>query len=991
MLEHDIEQQLIHKLTEGLKYTRREDIRDRAALEANFRAHFEELNRVRLSDAEFSRLLDMIVSSDVYEAACTLRERHTLERDDGSQLSFTLLNTRDWCKNSFEVVNQLRINTANSHHRYDVILLLNGIPVVQIELKNQDISPRVAMKQIADYKRDPGNGYTRTLLCFIQLFIVSNRNDTLYFANNNDKHFTFDAEERFLPVYRFADRDNRKITGLDAFADAFLAKCALAGMISRYMVLVATERQLIMMRPYQIYAVEAIEECIARNDGNGYIWHTTGSGKTLTSFKASTLLKGDPGIAKCLFVVDRKDLDRQTREEFNKFQEKCVEENTNTATLVRRLLSTDYADKVIVTTIQKLALALDAGGRAGWREKLARLRDERMVFIFDECHRSQFGENHRAIREFFPRAQLFGFTGTPIFEENSSTRQAEGQQGSFRTTEDIFDRELHSYTITNAIEDRNVLRFHVQYYRPEGEARPEPGTDAHRRAVVDAIIRHHDEVTAHRRFNALLATASINEAIAYYRLFQERQAGELAKNPDYAPLNIACVFSPPAEGNRDIQQLQEDLQQEREDNTVDPEGKKAALSAIIDEYNARYGKNYSIYDFDAYYEDVQERIKSQKHPPADLGHEKRVDITIVVDMLLTGFDSRYLNTLYVDKNLRHHGLIQAFSRTNRTLNASKPFGHILDFRQQKEAVDEAVRLFSGKKDAEAAREVWLVEPVSRVIDDYREAVDRLRGFMASQGLPCAAESVPALEGDKARAGFLSLFKEVQRLRTRLDQYTDRTGEQKEEIEAILPADDVQAFRGVYLDTARAMRRRQDGEDAAGDEAAGAEELDFELVLFASDKIDYDYIMKLIETYTRQSPERMELTRDQLVGLIASDAKFMDERDTIAAYIDTLTVGRPLDEGAVRQGYEAFRRAARERRMEGLAAAHAVDANALRGLAATVLARGRLDEADLRALLAPLGLGWKARGKKELELMADLAPLLRSLAEGRPLHGLEAYE
>ena len=988
MLEHDIEQQLIRKLTDGLKYTYR-DIHDLASLEANFRAHFEELNKVHLSDAEFSRLLDKIVSSDVYEASCTLRDRHTLERDDGTQLSFTLVNTREWCKNSFEVVSQLRINTASSHHRYDVILLLNGIPVVQIELKNLAISPRRAMKQIIEYKRDPGNGYTRTILCFIQIFIVSNRSDTWYFANNNEGHFAFDAAENFLPFYRFADRDNKKITGLDAFADAFLAKCALAAMISRYIVLVATKRQLIMMRPYQIYAVEAIVDCIDRNDGNGYIWHTTGSGKTLTSFKAATLLKSDPDIAKCLFVVDRKDLDRQTRQEFNKFQENCVEENTNTATLVRRLLSTKYEDKVIVTTIQKLALALDAGGRAAWREKLAPLRDQRMVFIFDECHRSQFGENHRAIREFFPNAQLFGFTGTPIYEENAQYRQAEGQQGSFRTTEDIFDRELHSYTITNAIEDSNVLRFHVDYFRPQGEHCPRPGTDQSRRAIVDAILDRHDRATSHRRFNALLATGSITEAIAYYKLFQERQAERQAADPSFRPLNIACVFSPPAEGNRDVQQLQEDLPQERADNAVDPEGKKAALTAIIDDYNARYGTDHTIVEFDRYYEDVQGRIKSQEHPLTDVPHEQRVDITIVVDMLLTGFDSKYLNTLYVDKNLRYHGLIQAFSRTNRVLNNSKPFGNIFDFRQQRDAVDEAVRLFSGKRDAERAREVWLVEAAPKVIADYRQAVENLRGFMEAQGMPCTAESVPALEGDQARAGFMRLFREVQRLKTRLDQYTDRTEEQDAEIETILPADDVQAFKGVYLETAQAMRRWQD--KGEGDAAPEVSELDFELVLFASACIDYDYIMSLLSEYTGQAPERMKLTRDQLVGLIASDAKFMDERDTIAAYIDTLTVGEALDEQAVRQGYEAFRRAARERRVDETAAKHGLAPESLRVLVATALERGRFDEADLRALLAPLGLGWKDRSRKAEEVMADLAPLLRSLAGTQGIHGLEGYE
>lgn len=300
-------------------------------------------------------------------------------------------------KNTFEVASQLRINTDDSHHRYDVILLINGVPAVQIELKTLGINPRRAIEQIVEYKHDVGNGYTRTLLCFIQLFIVSNRDATYYFANNNARHFAFNADERFLPIYQYAAPDNSKISGLDAFADAFLPKCTLGQIISRYMVLVASEQKLLMMRPYQIYAVKNIVECIDKNLGNGYIWHTTGSGKTLTSFKASTLLKANPAIEKCLFVVDRKDLDRQTREEFNRFQEGCVEENTNTESMVRRLVSDDAADKVIVTTIQKLGRALDPA-RADYRQHLEPLRDQRMVFIFDECHRSQFGENHQAIK-----------------------------------------------------------------------------------------------------------------------------------------------------------------------------------------------------------------------------------------------------------------------------------------------------------------------------------------------------------------------------------------------------------------------------------------------------------------------------------------------------------------------------------------------------------------------------------------------------------------
>ncbi|MBA4705512.1 type I restriction endonuclease, partial [Pseudomonas savastanoi] len=360
--ENQIEQDLIVKLAD-LKYTLRPDIRDRSALEKNFREKFETLNRVHLTDSEFQRLLDSVITPDVYGAAQTLRNINSFERDDGTPLNYTLVNIRDWCKNDFEVVNQLRMNTDNSHHRYDVILLINGVPVVQIELKTLAVSPRRAMQQIVSYKSDLGNGYGKTLLCFIQLFIVSNRTDTWYFANNNARHFSFNADERFLPVYQFVSDNNKKITQLDHFAEKFLAKCILGQMVSRYMVLVASEQKLLMMRPYQIYAVKAIVDCINQNCGNGYIWHTTGSGKTLTSFKAATLLKDNPDIDKCVFVVDRKDLDRQTREEFNRFQEGCVEENTNTESLVRRLISDDYADKVIVTTIQKLGLALDENSK----------------------------------------------------------------------------------------------------------------------------------------------------------------------------------------------------------------------------------------------------------------------------------------------------------------------------------------------------------------------------------------------------------------------------------------------------------------------------------------------------------------------------------------------------------------------------------------------------------------------------------------------------
>ncbi|MEM9449806.1 MAG: HsdR family type I site-specific deoxyribonuclease [Cyanobacteria bacterium P01_E01_bin.6] len=738
MTEQAIEQALIEKLGD-LKYSYRPDIRDRATLEQNFREKFEALNRVHLTDAEFDRLLDQLVTPDVFAAARHLHERNSFEREDGTPLFYTLVNIKDWCKNTFEVVNQLRINTASSHHRYDVRLLINGVPTVQIELKTLTISPRRAMQQIVDYKNDSGNGYGKTLLCFLQLFIVSNRSDTWYFANNNSRHFSFNADERFLPLYQFAGEDNKKITHLDSFSEAFLAKCTLGQMISRYMVLVASEQKLMMMRPYQIYAVKAIVDCIHQNCGNGYIWHTTGSGKTLTSFKASTLLKDNPDIEKCLFVVDRKDLDRQTREEFNKFQEGCVEENTNTETLVQRLLSDDYADKVIVTTIQKLGLALDDSpkniGKRNYKQRLQPLSQKRIVFIFDECHRSQFGENHRAIKAFFPNAQLFGFTGTPIFEQNSSYQQIEGQQASHKTTEDIFQRQLHAYTITDAIEDRNVLRFHVDYYKPKGKDKPKPGEALAKQAIAEAILEKHDAATGWRRFN--------------------------------------------------------------------------------------------------------------------------------------------------------------------------------------------------------------------------------------------------------------LFKEVQRLKTQLDQYTDLTPKNAATIERVISPEQLQGFRGMYLETAQRLKAQQDKDaDATSPEV---QQLDFEFVLFASAVIDYDYIMGLLARYTQEKPGKQKMSRDELIGLIQSDAKFMDDREDIAAYISTLQEGKRLDEKAIRAGYEAFKMEKSTRELAKLAAKHGLEPAALQAFVDGIMQRMIFDGEQLSDLMATLELGWKARTQKELALMDDLIPLLHKLAQGREISGLKAYE
>ena len=986
--EKQIEDHFINKLID-LKYTYRDDIRDRNSLERNFRTKFETLNRVHLTDSEFSRLLEEIIDADVFASSKRLRGINTFMREDGTPLQYMLVNIKDWCKNDYEVINQLRINTNNSYHRYDVILLINGIPVVQVELKASDVSPRRAMQQIVDYKSDTGDGYTNTLLCFMQLFIVSNQANTYYFTNNNDQYFSFNTDEQFLPVYQYATESNRKITHLDAFSTAFLSKCTLGEMINRYMVLVVSEQKLLIMRPYQIYAVKAIIDCIHQNRGNGYIWHTTGSGKTLTSFKASTLLKDNPDIDKCLFVVDRKDLDRQTREEFNKFQENCVEENTNTGTLVRRMLSDDYADKVIVTTIQKLSVALDSSNKNNYKDRLIHLKDKRIVFIFDECHRSQFGYNHKAIKEFFPNAQLFGFTGTPIFEQNATYTKISGEQASYKITEDIFPSRLHAYTITHAIEDKNVLRFHVDYFKPKETGDRRADGTLKKQAVVDAILSKHDAATHSRRFNAILATASINEAIEYYELFRSAQESLKQQDENYEPLNIACVFSPPAEGNKDIQQIQEDLPQEQDDNREEPEEKKKALKTIIDDYNRQYKTNHTIAEFDAYYQDVQKRIKDQQYSNKDYPHKNKIDITIVVDMLLTGFDSKYLNTLYVDKNLKYHGLIQAFSRTNRILNDTKPYGNILDFRGQQDAVDEAIALFSGEK-TDNPKEIWLVDSAPKVIEKFQDAVRKLSEYMQSQELECRAEDVYNLQGDEARAGFINCFKEVQRYKTQLEQYTDIDEQERAKIEELFSEEALRSFRGAYLETAQQLRKLR--EKGKGQEVSQqVEDLDFEFVLFASAVIDYDYIMGLIARYTNSRNSKQRVTKEQLISLVASSANLIDERDDIREYIDSLDEVNGKTEQEIKEGYETFKAEKYAKQLASIADKHGITADSLREFVEQIMERMIFDGEKLSDLLAPLELGWKARIKAELALMDDLIPLLKRLAAGREISGLSAYE
>ena len=561
------------------------------------------------------------------------------------------------------------------------------------------------------------------------------------------------------------------------------------------------------------------------------------------------------------------------------------------------------------------------------------------------------------------------------------------------TTEDLFQRQLHAYTITDAIDDEYVLRFHVDYYKPKGTHDIELVDPHAKRAIVEAILQKHAIATSNGRFNALFATASINDAIEYYQLFKSIQIERQNDDPEFIPLKVAAIFSPPAEGNKGIQQIQEDLDQEREDNEHNPDAKKKALVGIISDYNKCYGTNESINNFDSYYRDVQMRIKNHEVPNGDLSEKgaEKIDITIVVDMLLTGFDSKYLNTLYVDKNLKHHGLIQAFSRTNRILNSTKPYGKIIDFRQQQENVDQAITLFSGTN-LELSHQIWLVEKPEVVITQYKDAYSQFNEFMKSKGLETKPDQVYNLRGTIARAQFINQFKKVQSFKNQLDQYTDLTDAHQTQIQEILPKNDYLGFRCAYLEVALQLKEQLDipieDEETVIPEI---EQLDYEFVLFAYADIDYDYIMNLISKYSNPDPIKQKITKDELIALIRSDSKFMDERDDITEFVQSLNEGEGLDEAQIRADFKKFKEQKQAIQIKNIAKTHSLSHKSLTSFIDDTISLRNFDGDQLTDLVESLGLNWFERQKRERALMADLMPLLKKRALGREIFGLRAYD
>jgi len=850
-----LENKLLKQL-EGLGYSPIV-IHDERALLQNLKLQLEILNNIRLSETEFKRVLNIINKGSVFERSKTLRQKHYIEQDNGDILYFDFLNAHSWSKNQFQVTNQITID-GKYQNRYDVTILINGLPLVQIELKRRGCEMAEAHRQILRYKShsfSSGAG----LFQLVQLFVISNGVNTKYFANNRLRALNYKQ------TFYWANEDNSKITELSKFTEAFLEPKHLTKMISQYIVLAETDRILMVLRPYQYYATENILEKVKDSNENGYIWHTTGSGKTLTSFKASQIIKDIPEVSKVVFVVDRRDLDYQTTKEFNNFSDGSVDGTDNTKALVKQ-----FGDetKLMVTTIQKLNNAVS---NKRYASVMQALKDEKMVFIFDECHRSQFGETHKRIKAYFNNVQMFGFTGTPIFADNAIKNEL-----GKRTTKELFGECLHKYVITDAIRDENVLKFSVEYVgrykqKPESslnfvdidvediDIKEVVESEARIDKIVDYIIASHPIKTHNKAFTAMLCVSSIDAVKKYYQIFKNK------KEKGVHNLKIATIFS--YEANQEVDEADGITNIELGLVAEDPSGynknNREALDAYLEDYNQQFKTKYSTrssQDFYNYYNDVAKRVKS-----------KDIDLLIVVNMFLTGFDSKPLNTLYVDKNLRYHGLIQAFSRTNRILNKQKSHGNIVVFRNLKKATDEAITLFSNKN----ANETILLEPYEDFIEAFTKAYENLLEIAPS------IESVNDLASEVDEEQFVKRFRALMRIVNALTTFSDFDFEDLE-----MPEQTYEDYKSKYLDLYEKTNQQSETE-----KSSILNDVDFEIELMHKDNINVAYILNLLDQLNDTTTEEQQKKRQQISELLAGDITLRSKKELIERFIDEHLVGK----------------------------------------------------------------------------------------------------
>lgn len=807
--EYELEELLIKQLvTQGYSEV---SITDEDALKANFRKMLfeynkEKLNNIQFTDKEFNRILIHLEGKSIYNSARIFRDKFVLEREDGTEVYIEFFNSKNWTKNRFQVTNQ--VTMVNKYtNRYDVTILINGLPLIQIELKRRGIDLKEAFNQIKRYRRHSYKGLYR----YIQCFIVTNGVDTKYFSNS-DKPLNFNF------TFFWSDEKNNRISQLSEFTSKFLDRYNLNNVIGKYMVISDADKNLMVMRPYQIYAVEAITRRALETNNNGYVWHTTGSGKTLTSFKASQLLSNEEIIKKVFFLIDRKDLDSQTVEEFNKFESECVDTTDNIGKLIKQV--EDVNSRLIVTTIQKLARLLKSERYA---HRMGKYREEKVIFIIDECHRSQFGEMHTAINKHFVNAQYFGFTGTPRLIENRS------QDG--RTTADLFDKCLHHYLIKDAINDKNVLGFSVEYIKTfDGDFDESDETKVsaidkeevlHAKERISMIAQHiidnHNAKTANKKFTSLFTVDSIPLLIKYYDTFKQL-------NHD---LKIAAVFT----------------FQDNEDLGNKDEHSRDSLERIIEDFNNMFpNKNntkYSTDTFQAYFKDLSKKIKNAE-----------VDIVIVVNMFLTGFDSKPLNTLYVDRNLNYHGLVQAYSRTNRVLDDSKPYGNIVCYRNLKKNTDEAICLFSQTDNTD----VVLMESYDHYLALFKERLVELYKIAPT------IESTDFLKDEESKKAFVLAFRELSKHLIKLKTFTDFEFN-KEKIG--MSHQEYEDYKSKYFNIYDEVKKGKGEKDTI------LLYIDFGIELIQTDKINVSYIMNLIRDIDFSDEEKKNTDIEKIKRLLDS--------------------------------------------------------------------------------------------------------------------------
>jgi len=883
--EQILEEQLLIQLQKlGYKYI---TIADEKSLLANLKTQLEKHNHIQFSESEFEKVLNILNKGSVFEKAKVLREKkHHIIRDNGDNLYFEFLNVEHWCQNEYQVTNQIT-QEGKYQNRYDVTLLINGLPLVQIELKRRGLEMKEAFNQINRYQKH-SFGAGKGLFHFVQLFVISNGVNTKYFSNFGTH------KQEYLQTFHWTDEQNNPLNNiLNGFTDTFLEPCHISKMICKYIVLNETAKALMVLRPYQYYAVENIIKKVKENEilngynieKNGYIWHTTGSGKTLTSFKASQILSNIPAIKKVVFVVDRKDLDYQTNQEYDNFSKGSVSSATNTDDLVRKF--NDPNVRIIVTTIQKLNNAISIRNLG----KMKAIQNERMVFIFDECHRSQFGDTHKNIVNYFTNIQLFGFTGTPILEKNSD---------GMKTTASLFGKCLHKYVITDAIRDENVLKFSVEYIQTfkqkehiidlkveqinETEVFEAP---ERKEAIVDYIIQHHDRKTQNKKFCAMMCVQDIDSVIQYYEIFKRKKL-----NGEHN-LKITTIFSFAQNEEEMEEQVAAQINMAAEPQTeygYKPH-RRELLENYVEDFNEMFGEKQNIKDNEGYYNYYNAVAKKSKHPK----HE--ADILLVANMFLTGFDSKNLNTLYVDKNLQYHGLIQAFSRTNRILDKNKTQGNIVCFRNLKDKTDEAIALFSNK---EAIDEI-IVEPYEIYVDKFNEATQKLLEIVPE------IASVDGLYSEEDKLQFILAFRALMRLHKKMSHYTEFTWDDLQ-IEEQLFAD----YTSKYLDLKDKL-----GTEPSPEKTSILNDIDFELELIRRDTINVTYIIQLLVKFkSKHSGKDKESIEKEITNLLNTEVSLRSKRELIDKFIQE-SLPNIEDTDTIPEEFEKFWNVEQEKALEEL--------------------------------------------------------------------------